>query len=159
MAINSHDLQSGQKAISFFLQILALIFGSLKCVFPKCTFAGPQLSRRGLVWIFLIRQKPTLRTGLIMTADRLTWPACPQPSSSCPPPQSPRRSHPCGPRSPGPGPRWGEGGDRDNGCGVLWGVSGVVLGCKVGFVVLKCCQAVLVGCYAQELHSLKNIAD
>ena len=26
------------------------MFGSLKCVFTKCTFLGPQLSRRGLVW-------------------------------------------------------------------------------------------------------------
>ena len=32
------------------LKILTLIFGSLKCVFAKCTFSGPQLSWRGLVW-------------------------------------------------------------------------------------------------------------
>ena len=36
-----------------FPKILTLIFGSLKCVFPKCTFSEPQLSRRGLVWYLL----------------------------------------------------------------------------------------------------------
>ena len=32
------------------------MFGSLKCVFPKCTFLGPQLS-----CIFLICEKPAMR--------------------------------------------------------------------------------------------------
>ena len=30
---------------------------SLKCVFPRCKFSGPQLSRRGLVWNFLNSSK------------------------------------------------------------------------------------------------------
>ena len=30
-----------------------LIFRSQKCLFQKCTFSGPQLSRRGLVWYLL----------------------------------------------------------------------------------------------------------
>ena len=47
---------------------LALIFGFLKCVFPKCTFSGPQLSWRGCYGIFLIRQKPMLRAGLKTTS-------------------------------------------------------------------------------------------
>ena len=29
------------------------IFWSLECVFPKCTFSGPQLNQRGLVWYLL----------------------------------------------------------------------------------------------------------
>ena len=47
------------------MKTLASIFGSLKCIFPKCTFSGLQLSLRGLVWYLLIRQKPMLRAGLI----------------------------------------------------------------------------------------------
>ena len=34
-------------------KILTLILRSQKCLFPKCTFSGPQLSRRGLVWYLL----------------------------------------------------------------------------------------------------------
>ena len=34
-------------------KILTFIFGSQKCVFPKCTFLGPQLSSRDLVWYLL----------------------------------------------------------------------------------------------------------
>ena len=33
---------------------LASIFGSLKYIFPKCTFLGHQLSRRGLVWYLFL---------------------------------------------------------------------------------------------------------
>ena len=32
-------------------EILASIFGSLKCVSPKCTFLGPQLNQLGLVLV------------------------------------------------------------------------------------------------------------
>ena len=34
-------------------KILSRMFGSLKCVFPKCTFLGPQLNRLGRVWYLL----------------------------------------------------------------------------------------------------------
>ena len=47
-----------------------MIFWSQKCVFPKCTFSGPQLSRRDLVWYLLNSWKalraPALRAGLII---------------------------------------------------------------------------------------------
>ena len=36
---------------------LASIFRSLKFVLPKCTFLGPQLSRRGLVWYLINSSK------------------------------------------------------------------------------------------------------
>ena len=35
---------------------------------PKCTFSGPQLSRRGLVWYLLNSSKAHARAGLIKTA-------------------------------------------------------------------------------------------
>ena len=35
------------------IKILTLIFRSQKCLLQKCTFSGPQLSRRGLVWYLL----------------------------------------------------------------------------------------------------------
>ena len=35
----------------------------LKMRFPKCTFFGPQLNRKGLVWYLLIRQKLKLSAG------------------------------------------------------------------------------------------------
>merc|ERR1712127_885597 len=35
------------------IKTLTLIFVSQNCVFLKCTFSGPQLSRRGLVWYLL----------------------------------------------------------------------------------------------------------
>merc|ERR1712127_1101552 len=35
------------------IKILTLIFGYQNCVFLKCTFSGPQLSWRGLVWYLL----------------------------------------------------------------------------------------------------------
>ena len=42
------------------------LFEIRKCVFPKCTFLGPQLSRGGAWYgIFSIREKPVLRAGLI----------------------------------------------------------------------------------------------
>ena len=51
------------------------MFRSLKCVFPKCTFSGPQLNRIDLVWYFLNSSKaraslmrpsaPALRAGLM----------------------------------------------------------------------------------------------
>ena len=47
-------------------KILTLIFGSQKCVFPKCTFLGPNWVGGAWYGIFLIREKPALRAGLIM---------------------------------------------------------------------------------------------
>ena len=38
-------------------KILASKFRSKNYVFPKCTFLGPQLSRRGLVWYLLNSSK------------------------------------------------------------------------------------------------------
>ena len=38
----------------------------LKCVFPKCTFSGPQTNRIDLYGIFLICQKPALRTTALI---------------------------------------------------------------------------------------------
>ena len=43
---------------------LSLIFRSLKCVFPRCTFSGPQLNRLGLVWYFLNSSKAYAPRGL-----------------------------------------------------------------------------------------------
>ena len=43
-----------------------MIFWSQKCLFRKCTFLGPQLSRGVWYGIFLIREKPALRVGLII---------------------------------------------------------------------------------------------
>ena len=42
------------------LKILALIFGSLKFVLPKCTFLGPQFIWRGLVWYLLNSWAPSV---------------------------------------------------------------------------------------------------
>ena len=41
-----------------------MIFGSQKCVFPKCTFSVPQLSWRGLVWYLLNSYKACAPRGL-----------------------------------------------------------------------------------------------
>ena len=38
-------------------KVLALIFRSVNCVFPKCTFSGPQLNRLGLEWYLLNSSK------------------------------------------------------------------------------------------------------
>ena len=46
------------------LKILASIFGSLKCVFLKCTFLGPQLNRSGLVCYLLNSSKAPAPRGL-----------------------------------------------------------------------------------------------
>ena len=45
-------------------KILASILGPLKCVIPKCTFLGPQLNRRVLVWYLLNSSKAHALRGL-----------------------------------------------------------------------------------------------
>ena len=47
-----------------FPKTLAAIFRSLKCVFPKCTFSGPQLNQLGLVWYILNSSKAHAAGGL-----------------------------------------------------------------------------------------------
>ena len=46
------------------IKTITLIFESQQCVFPKCTFSGPQLSRRRLVWYLLNSPKAHARRGL-----------------------------------------------------------------------------------------------
>jgi len=46
------------------IKIVTLIFGSQNCVFLKCTFSGPQLSWRGLVWYLLNSWKARAPRGL-----------------------------------------------------------------------------------------------
>ena len=56
--------KKGAPGNSIKIKILILIFGSQKCVFPKCTFLGPQLSRSGLVWYLLYLWKAPAPRGL-----------------------------------------------------------------------------------------------
>ena len=46
-----------------------LSFGSLKCVFPKCTFFGPQSNRLVLVWYLLNSSKAHASCGLDNVTD------------------------------------------------------------------------------------------
>ena len=46
------------------MKTIASIFKSLNCVFPKCTFSGPQLNPRGLVWYPLNSSKAHTLRGL-----------------------------------------------------------------------------------------------
>ena len=48
---------------SFSHKILATIFGSLKCVFPKCTFLGPKSIWVALVWYLLNSSKVLVSHG------------------------------------------------------------------------------------------------
>ena len=50
------------------------MFGSQNCVFLKCTFSGPQLSRRGLVWYLPNSWKASASRGLDNRYMFTKWP-------------------------------------------------------------------------------------
>ena len=60
------------KSLNFQQKSIALIFRSLKCVFPKCTFSGPKLNRLGVVWYLLISSKAHAPRGCPANTQVLT---------------------------------------------------------------------------------------